>query len=266
MILQGKGLIVPDTHEKVPKLKRILEKYGTDVDWVLFLSDFMDSFAGLTKYTYEMCKWLADNIANPKYHFVWGNHDIHYAFPWGALRCSGYTSEKHQVVNHYLTQEHWKKFRLLHWIMGPSIDHHGQHDYVLWAEGQPFSGSREWMVSHAGLHPTLLHPMHGFDKDALAEMERMVLSDLQFGVIAPWLEAGQGRGGPARVGGIDWLDWNTEFVPIDGLNQIVGHTHGLIPRIKQTEKSMNICIDSNLNHVLLVDTDKQVMLDIQETN
>lgn len=41
------GLIVPDVHEEIVKLKAILRHYDY-VDWVVFLSDFMDAWAGLT--------------------------------------------------------------------------------------------------------------------------------------------------------------------------------------------------------------------------
>ena len=244
MILQGKGLIIPDSHEKIDKLKRILALYESTVTWVLFLGDFFDSFFNggmVSEYTHAMCKWLVDNVANPKYRFLFGNHDIHYAFPWN-LRCSGWTPDKQRLIAGYMKAEHWQHFRLLAWILQP--------------EDKTLLGPREWLCSHAGLHQLLMHPYQGYDKDALAEMEQIVLSDLQFGQIGPWLQPGRARGGSQRVGGVDWLDWNLEFTPVAGLNQIVGHTNGAIPRIKQTEDSMNICIDTNLNYVLLVDDGK----------
>ena len=120
MILQGKGLIVPDVHEKIAKLKRILTTYENDVGWVVFLSDFMDNYDGLTEATHETCVWLAANAANPKYYFVWANHDIQYAFQWGELRCSGFTPTKYKLVQGYLNQEHWKHFRCFFWVGGGS--------------------------------------------------------------------------------------------------------------------------------------------------
>ena len=40
-----------------------------------------------------------------------------------------------------------------------------------------------------------------------------------------WIfNAGHGRGGMQRVGGITWCDYTREFFPVQGINQIVGHT------------------------------------------
>jgi Calcineurin-like phosphoesterase len=240
MILQGKGLIVPDSHEQYAKLVRVLAEYEPQVDWVLFLGDFLDTFDGLTENTHLICKWLMENVANPKYHFLWGNHDIHYAFPWDDLKCSGWTGAKRKVVAGYLDHSHWKHFRCIAWIEGDKTK----------------PGPREWLCTHAGIHEYMLHPVHGYDREALFDMEEIVLSDLQFAKVHPWLQAGRGRGGNARVGGVDWLDWNSEFAPIPGLNQIVGHTHGSIPRIKETSDSFNICIDDGLKHVILIEDGK----------
>jgi len=45
------------------------------------------------------------------------------------------------------------------------------------------------------------------------------------------------------VGGIFWCDFNAEFEPIEGLNQIFGHTAGKNIRVRHTETSKNFCID-----------------------
>lgn len=252
MILRGKGLIVPDVHERIVKLLRILALYEPLVDWVLFLGDFFDSFnygGRASEDTKQICRWLIENHNNPKYRFLYGNHDVHYAFPWGDLKCSGWTPDKHRLINGMLEKKHWSNFRLISWIL-PDDESDGN-----------VVGPRKWLCSHAGLHPSLLHPLHGYDTEALLDMEQIVLADLNFGQVGAWLQAGRGRGGSASIGGVDWLDWNREFTPIDGLNQIVGHTQGQIPRVKETSDSFNICIDSNMNHILLVENGK---IDLQE--
>ena len=78
--------------------------------------------------------------------------------------------------------------------------------------------------------------------------------------VTPWLQAGRGRGGTGRVGGLDWLDWSSEFVPIEGLNQIVGHSSRPDVRTKTAANSYNICIDTHLNHVILMDGDGKIHL------
>lgn len=231
------GLIVPDVHEQIVKLKGILKKYK-DVDWVVFLGDFMDTFDGLTWQTFETVKWLVENIGNPKYTFLMGNHDMHYAFPYDGVKCSGFDSNKLAYVNQHLTDnDHWKQIKLLHWIGTPNT-------------------SSEYLCSHAGVHPSLLNAILGFDKESLLALEEEAMWQLRYcQQLTSFIAPGRGRGGFARVGGVDWLDWGTEFVPIIGLNQIVGHSVDKEIRIKETTNSINYCIDTHLKHVVEVKED-----------
>jgi len=84
----------------------------------------------------------------------------------------------------------------------------------------------EWFISHAGLHPEVSD--RGYD-----------FSDLSSP--AHWI--GWVRGGRNPVGGIFWCDFNSEFKPLEGLNQIFGHTAGKEIRTKHGENSLNYCID-----------------------
>jgi len=233
------GLIIPDVHEKIDLLNQYLVIYDA-VDWVIFLGDFMDRWGGLPKHTYQTGQWLRENILNPKYTFIFGNHDIQYAWPINGHICGGYTEEKQRIMRQFVGRSRWNKFKLLHWIN---------------------VGGKPWLLSHAGVHPSLLHPIKGFEPSSLADQEKRALHRLTIGEIDPFIQIGQGRGGPAPVGGVDWLDWNTEFVPIDGLNQIVGHTHDLMVRWNNTVSSTNICMDTGMNHVMLVDDDEMAIVD-----
>lgn len=57
-------------------------------------------------------------------------------------------------------------------------------------------------------------------------------------------EYGACLGGPVHViGGPMTLNWNWEFEPIEGVNQIVGHTCGPKVREKSGPSSQNWCID-----------------------
>lgn len=229
------GLIVPDVHEKIFVLKQILRTYK-DVDWVVFLGDFMDCWDGFTPATEQTVKWLAENIKNPKYFFIWGNHDIHYAFR--AIEGSGFDLKKLDLVRTYLDDTHWNKFKFIHWIESPN-------NYM-----------KNFLCSHAGIHPSLLHPIKGFDKIALEELCDDALWKLKYAQMVTNITAcGKGRGGWAKVGGLIWLDWETEFVPIDGLNQILGHSYGPDVRQKNSSLSTNYCIDTALNHVIEVKID-----------
>lgn len=237
-------LIIPDVHEQIVKLKRILKKYGKEASHVVFLGDFMDTFDGLTWQTFETVRWLAENVSNPNYTFIWGNHDMHYAFPIDGVMCSGFDPNKLKIVQEHLTPKHWEKFKLMHWIGEKTTD------------GNLENPPKVWFCAHAGLHPYLLHPVLGFDREALAAIEERTMYQLRYcHTVLPVIRAGRGRGGPALVGGVDWLDWNTEFIPITGLNQIVGHSPDKTVRIKNGNDSINYCLDTHLKHVIQLDDD-----------
>lgn len=236
-----KGLIVPDVHEQVRRLKAILRQFEEAVDYVVFLGDFMDTFLGLTPETEETILWLRDNLQNRKYRFCVGNHDMSYRFPKEQIICSGYDRAKQRLTDEHLTRDHWKQMKLHHWISD--------------------SGSSEWLLSHAGLHPSLLHPVLGLDKKWLIGREKEAFYNLTFdiGLLDPFFRAGTSRGGWAKVGGMTWLDFGREFRPIEGTNQIVGHSNGLTIRENNTPNSRNYCIDTHLRHVALIE-DGQVQV------
>ena len=246
--LRTVGLIVPDVHEQVVKLKSILHHYK-DVDWVVFLGDFMDTWNGLTWQTHMMVKWLAENVRNPKYVFLWGNHDLGYAFPF--YDCPGFDKNKLEIVQKHLNDnDHWKRFKLIHWIGTPASD-----------EERGNVPSNEWLVSHAGIHPSMLNPILGLDKRSIEDLADEAMYKLRYvNMVSSWLTCGRGRGGNACVGGVVWLDWNREFVPIPGLNQLVGHSFREDVRVKKAHDSLNWCVDTALRHVVEVKEDGSLQI------
>lgn len=246
------GMIVPDVHENFERLIKILAKYPTL--WAVFLGDWFDTFANHgapTINTMLVAKWLRDNITNPLYTFLWGNHDLHYAFPLNDLCCSGWNRNKLEIIRNHIgdTDDGWKKFKLHKWIEFPNI---------------------EFLLTHAGLHPYLLHPIHGFGKNWLNEMTEETMYKVRYEKqVTSALTIGPGResSSRARVGGIVWLDWKTEFMPIEGLNQIVGHTPGDHVRTKMLRNdegvivSANYCLDTHLKHVILVFDDGTLQIE-----
>ena len=105
-----------------------------------------------------------------------------------------------------------------------------------------------------GYKSRITHPIKGFEKDWLLDAEEKSLHAMRYmQKSSPLTVAGRGRGGDANVGGVFWQDWTNEFVPVEGLNQIVGHSaHKTDVRMKISENSYNICLDTNLNHVILI--------------
>lgn len=236
------GIIVPDVHERYDKFMHILDKYD-DAQWVVLLGDFMDSFDGFTHNTIKMVDWLAQNLQNPKYHFIWGNHDLHYAFPIPELICGGFDLNKLKLIKSKLSPAHWEAFRLFKWIT------------------LPLPNGTEYLCSHAGVHPKFQHPIHGLTKSHLQNLASEAMHKVQHErVLTPILRVGQGRGGQyatTKVGGIVWLDWHSEFVPVDGLNQIVGHS----PADQVRRNKDNMCIDTQLQHVAIVREDGSLKIE-----
>lgn len=102
------------------------------------------------------------------------------------LRCSGWN---------YSTAEFVEKVR---WDLENVL-----LDYV-WEEG--------FLISHAGVSQRLLDYL-----DCTLE-EYLIREDFS--------QIGKARGGLDPIGGLWWCDWQHEFSPIEGVDQIVGHTHG----------------------------------------
>jgi hypothetical protein len=114
-------------------------------------------------------------------------------------------------------------------------------DYT-WAEG--------FLISHAGVSQWLLD---GLD---------IALQDYLDG--KRYDQIGSARGGYHRCGGLWWCDWDLEFTPIEGVNQIVGHTHDAEIRNKEN----NWCIDAlNVDrhrwNVLLIEDDQAQVVDLR---
>lgn len=238
-------IVIPDIHQNIDRLNSILQTPECqEAQEIIFLGDYFDSF-DYDFYTPEMCKFLNNNIENEKYIFLLGNHDIHYFSSIPNYRCSGWSFQKQSIIDLKLDKEVIRKIRPF------------KYEKIL---GEHF------LFSHAGLHPSFV-PFNfsdmledntvyeWFDYLEQSTMDKQVagISDTLFG-------AGMDRGGFQNFGGITWLDWRN-FVPIDNLNQIVGHSHRMSPDIKTNsdKNSTNINIDTNLMYYLKIGLDKDVV-------
>lgn len=220
-------LIIPDVHEKAGRLQSILALSSFEDCNIIFLGDFFDEWAGYTTATEATVDWLLHNVNNPKYTFIWGNHDLHYAFSNPGLRCSGWNPRTQTLVDRFLTYENcWNNF-------------------VLYAEVD------KYLCSHAGFHPRLIDSLtiNSAYKDWLPVPKFKIKKTVH---LHPLFRAGMARGGREPVGGPTWLDWDREFTAIDDVHQIVGHTEHKEPQTLFTWGSDNYCLDTNLNHVALV--------------
>lgn len=206
-------LVIPDIHHKIDIAESILKKHPDEP--VIFLGDYFDDFLDTPEITKTTALWLKRHLNDPNKIFLFGNHDLSYAYSHiNGLVCSGWTREKQRVITETLTQEDWAKLKFCHE-----------------AEG--------FLFTHAGKTAPLEH--YRLDnseiRDTLAEGSLHIL-----------VAAGRGRGGMAKWGGITWCDFYREFSPIRGVKQIFGHTPSEEPR----ERDGNWCLDTHLKHYAIV--------------
>jgi hypothetical protein len=79
-------------------------------------------------------------------------------------------------------------------------------------------------------------------------MEEQALDQGQQGIVHRWLQPGRARGGWAKVGGVNWLDYDREFKPVPGLKQIFGHT----PHDQPVVSGHNIALDTRSKHYAIL--------------
>ncbi|NBQ69017.1 MAG: hypothetical protein EBU46_09375 [Nitrosomonadaceae bacterium] len=226
-------LIIPDVHLRYPLVTEIIKHEGCDE--VVFLGDFFDQFHDTPAENRKQALWLKAEMKKPNRRFIWGNHDIHYRNSTNRqLISSGYESAKDVAINDIMESSDWAKFV-----------------YYIWLDGN-------WLLTHGGLHPyhiplILKDPKTGsvepltltkwLDAEVKAAERAIIMNE------GHWIfQAGYCRGGNKPKGGLTWLDFNEEFEPIAGINQLVGHTNQFrtwLPKEKSKVGSINYCIDAD---------------------
>jgi hypothetical protein len=225
-------LIIPDAHLKWRKVERILA--DEPHDQAVFLSDMFDDYGDSPIANHEMAGKVAEWIRRG-YTFVWGNHDMMYAFGgrFPVLRSGGWSPRKQAAIGSVLDSSDWNHFQLHAWVDG-------------------------WLVSHGGLHPCFLTSLPaGKDKREYIDEElRTATRCLLGGRHHPLWLPGEDRYGtgeaPQRIGGITWMDWRSFREPIHGINQLCGHTFNREVRTLITSDSLNYCIDTGLRHYAVI--------------
>jgi hypothetical protein len=204
-----KILVIPDVHNKVDMVDRILD-HEKDFDKVIFLGDLFDHFNdGPTEATL-VANWIKSHINDERFIFLFGNHDIGYAFKNFHLPCSGYSVLKDIAIWKILNADDFAKWKFF-WV----------------AQG--------FLFTHAGLHPNYLPPLWK-SKDVCAKsIKEFLLEESEKCLIQVHQKDGEHwfyRYGDARcypprgvkAGGILWCDASEEFEAIPNLSQIFGHT------------------------------------------
>lgn len=226
----SKILIIPDVHTHFQDAENIC-KLEKDVDLIVFLGDEFDEFDDTPETTTNTAKWLKWSINQENRIHLAANHGtIQYGYNNCLTRCSGYKQWKQIIIDKHINDKDWDKFK-----------------YFVVLE-TPESGENPWLLTHGGLHASWLPSKIITNKDIFEFLKRQVVvakKELKAGR-SHWIaESGFMRGGDKPFGGILWLDFDYEFTPVKGLNQLLGHTPSSKYRIKDTENSKNICLDTH---------------------
>lgn len=229
-----KILVVGDIHHgpNLEQIEALIEQEQPNI--TVFLGDYFDQFFDHFDHAKRTALWLKQSLSKPNRVHLLGNHDISYRFS-GYMTCPGYDPAKERAIRSVIDDNEWAKMKL--WYL----------------EGQ-------WLFTHAGLSlpygPTNIANLRNY----MIEEEKAAWSALK-SRNSHWIwSIGRARGGAASVGGIIWCDWSLEFLPIPGVNQIVGHTPDTDFRVKRGDQSENWCIDvscmNGVHKILCIENDK----------
>ena len=199
-----KYLIIPDIHLRHEQAEKIISHVSPD--FIYFLGDYWDDFGDTPEMVKNTSEWFVWSVNQKNRLHVGGNHDYHYAYPDKHLQCSGYQQWKYFMINDIVSRKDWDKMVYYHilddkWF----LCHGGLHDYWVPKEIKDLYQCR----------PRFLRELQAFLDAEIIKSHRN----------ESWvLQAGHARGGSILYGGLTWCDFEREFVPVKGLNQIVGHT------------------------------------------
>ena len=209
-------LILSDIHHKVDQATKIINHVGADE--VICTGDVFDDFDDTPDMVKNTCEWLEWFVNKPNHIFIRGNHDVQYQYAYRKFQCSGYEQWKYFIIHDTIQPEVWDKVKWYHFL------------------------DDRWLLSHGGLHkynvPDSIVKFKDDRKKYIEEISKYLDHEIieGFKCIADnrpsWIfNAGYSRGGDQSVGGITWCDHNEEFIPVDGLSQIYGHTPQIIEPI-----------------------------------
>jgi hypothetical protein len=221
----GRCLVIPDIHHNVTAVDGVLAR--EQYDRVVFLGDYFDDFNDTPERARNTAQWLKQRLRDPRFTFLYGNHDLPYRFSAPGVECAGFDLDKWQAILDVLDRDDWDLFRLHAWVDG-------------------------YLLSHAGWNHTFTDGRGRITRESIDSWCAECLEELDEGRMHPLAAASPARGGSAAAGGIVWQDWR-ELQPIVGLRQVVGHTPGIEVRYKTAEDAFAACLDTRLCHVGLIE-------------
>jgi hypothetical protein len=259
-----KILVIPDVHQKLEKVSLILE--NNSYDMLISLGDWFDDFYDTPEQAEKTAHYIVGLYSRLGERFVWllGNHDVPYLYPalYDRYACSGNTSAKLKAI-----QNIFKGHKPLGY--SPKLAHVIEID-----------GCYPLILSHAGVsehHFGRPRRLKKAEAASVLELCEQALSLSEKNLSHHILKAGHARGGMESVGGINWLDWRHEYVPVKKLSQIVGHTPLSVPSVidefrasiapdevlpsldrykLKPKKSYNINLDTHLEHYITIENNE----------
>jgi len=244
-------VIIPDIHQHIGIVERILKQVGEDYDYVVFLGDYFDCFETPdNKVTYSIektCEWLNNKYKELGDKAIWllGNHDMAYLerFNYRNTKstdpknfyysCSGVTNKKAATINKKLDPEFFYSLELCAVV----------HNFI---------------VSHAGFSTHHLKPnmsvMESVETlyDDWEKNKKLFHTKMFY-----WLgEPGVSNGGISGViGSPIWIrPWELKWPDYVGHGQIVGHT---IMRTPEFDHTKNVYfIDTDLKNYIIMNNNK----------
>lgn len=197
-------LVVGDLHGMYEIAERVLQVAEQDGRHVYFLGDYLDSYDRSVDDQLRCLNVVLAAVNEGKATALAGNHELSYIYP--RMMCSVYS---------YPLKNKLEEWQMIGQMKETLLGH-------VWAE--------DFLLTHAGVSQSLLDNLNITLEAYLSE------KDLPY-----HYHIGRFRGGRDPVGGHYWCDWRYEFSPVDGVNQIVGHTRGE-PNVFRSVGN-NWCID-----------------------
>lgn len=222
--------IVGDIHGRFDVVEELIS-WDTPT---IFIGDIVDSYTVDVDTQVKTLNLVLNAVeAYPnKYRCIMGNHELSYLD--SKMMCSGHN---------YAMAAHMQFLKSRVQTL--------MQDY-LWCNG--------FLVTHAGLSAASVHQQY---LDRGVDGIKAFLQSEDFNKIK--YNVGSARGGFTRKPGIFWCDWWQEFIPIDGVNQVVGHSANRPQRAegitgivtKNTCNSINYNVDclSTKDEILFIKED-----------
>jgi hypothetical protein len=213
-----KILILSDIHNKVLTAQKVIDRVSHDK--CILLGDYFDSYGDTPEDARKTAIWLKECVLhNPKIVPLMGNHCTSYIFDNNIhFRCSGYTPYKSIAINDVLNVEDKSKFHAYHIDQNHVFSHAGLTN-KLWKK---YSS----LFVEQGETETKLEFFDRVMKVISNEAIEAAISNNNVELFG----AGWDREGFQQYGGMNWVDWRN-LAPINGINQIVGHSTNTIPQI-----------------------------------